>query len=723
MRKTVLTALAVIVLACVTFEPAGALIQRVAICDGGIVLNGWVGPSRVGEVNVSAGCTNTFADIPDRDGAPHGGPGHVGGGGGFAGNRGDSSSSSSLQDPNQKTPCDREGNPVVFSTGNKIEIEEDFRVEGEMPLNLVRTYNSYWDGIGLFGRRWLSGYDHKLLLSTDDPKSKCYPRPGNTPCPPIETAIWAQRPDGRKIKFYYRRTPAEGWYENKAASIARIVAVANGYVLHSEDNTIETYDTHGFPITIVNSRGIGWTFSYGTDHYLQRITHTSGRHVDFTWAYGSLVQVTDPAGQSHTYTYIRFPFDTGNATFAAQPRLPPRPDPLDPPVDPVKPPNHIMVSLLTGSEQPGSPPLRRTYHYETRFPTTLTGISINGQRYSWFAYDDLRRAVVSRHANGADQYGFSYQAGSDGQISRVITTNPLGKQTIRQLESGNVVIEEGVASANCPRSIKGRSYDANGYLSEEIDAMGHATTYTHSPNGQLTQMIEAYGTPLARTTTYEWDIENNRVLKVTLLGQTETRYTYAADGRIASETVRNLSDAVPDSRGRERTTTYSRSFHPNGMVAAQIVDGPLPGPGDATTHAWSAQGNLLSVTNGLGHVTQYQAHNAMGKPGVIISPNGDRFEYAYDARGRILQAKTFRDGGEQSTQYEYDGFGRMSRIATSDGWSHSYQYDVAGRLLSEFEPEPSGTFAQIVYTYNAMSLRTSATTQRTTYEPARGTVY
>jgi YD repeat-containing protein len=64
----------------------------------------------------------------------------------------------------------------------------------------------------------------------------------------------------------------------------------------------------------------------------------------------------------------------------------------------------------------------------------------------------------------------------------------------------------------------------------------------------------------------------------------------------------------------------------------------------------------------------------------------------------------------------------LSRITQPDGHTHSYRYDVAGRLLSEYEPEAGGTFAQTVYAYNAMSLPTSVKKQRVFVEPARGTV-
>lgn len=149
------------------------------------------------------------------------------------------------------------GDPVVLATGNEIMPETDFQSAGQMGLSLTRTYDYYWNGIGIFGRRWLSDYDYKLLFTTHDPASPCYTRPGNTPCDPTGQPIWALRPDGRLIKYNYSTTPAPGWYEDKPSPIAKILKTGTTYTLYGADHTVETYDSHGFPVTINNRQGQG----------------------------------------------------------------------------------------------------------------------------------------------------------------------------------------------------------------------------------------------------------------------------------------------------------------------------------------------------------------------------------------------------------------------------------------------------------------------------------
>lgn len=689
------------------------------------------GYSNAGEI----GCEPIWGD----DGSGSGGHvghdlGNIPGGGPALPNKGDTAPTK--PDANQKSPCDKSGtpaqagNPVVFSTGNKIEPATDFASAGEMALTLTRTYNHYWDGIGIFGRRWLSDYDYKLLFTTDDPTSPCYPRPGNTPCDPAGQPIWAQRPDGRKIKFNYATAPAPGWYEDKPTPIAKILQFGATYQLYSEDHTVEVYDAGGFPSSIKNPQGIGWTFQYDGGHYLTRVTHTSGRHVDFTWSGGLLAQVTDPAGNAYRYAYKTLSVQSSTvaksqAMTQVSPMMLPVRDLEDPP--PAPPESGLApttVALLTSATLPGSAPTTFTYYYEdARFLTALTGIAINNVRYAWFGYDAGARAIETKHANGAERYQFAYTLDATNTITSVTVTNPLGKQTSYAYNAkGDPTMVSGLPSTHCAAASKATSYDSAGYPSGTIDFAGHVTTYNYAPTGQLLQQVAGDGTPEAQITDYVWDTANNRVTKVTVRGDHETSYTYDASHRLAAVAIKNLSSKVGASAGQTRTTTYAYATWPNGLLASRTEDGPLAGSGDAVTASYAQTGDLLSVKNAAGHTTAYGDYNALGLPGFVVGPNGDKRSFVYDARGRVVDVQTYRNGGTQHTYYEYDGFGRLSRVTPPDGQAHAYQYDVAGRLLSEYEPEAGGTFAQTVYTYNAMSLPTSIRKQRVYVEPARGTV-
>jgi YD repeat-containing protein len=643
------------------------------------------------------------------------------------------SGGSKEQETNDKqgsSPCEGEtsANPVVLSTGNKVEPELDFASTGEMGLFLQRTYNHHWSATGLFGNHWLSNFDYTVAPSLDG------------------SLLWAQRPDGRRIKFVFNASQNR-WNEDKAQPVAYAVKNADGsYVLYNEGHGIERYDAGGYITQLKNEHGVAWNFTY-SGKYLQSVTHSSGRSIVFTWNNGQLVSVTDPAGAVFQYSYSANIFGTGR---------------------------HRLASATL----PGTPTTTVSYHYEdSRYPGGLTGKSYNGVRYSTFAYDANARATLSEHAGGVQRYTFSYAVDSteavapppappppggflagDGDggwceyepgtgricyepyalpgtvmsltedgttaeattssttkprpvVMRVTETNPLQKQTVYHYEDARRVRTEGLASASCPAAAQATQYDANGFKDKVTDFRGAVTDYDYDPHGYLTAITEAVGTAEARISTYGWD-PKGRPSRVTVQGDSETLYTYETDGRIKSIAAKNLSsNGTPN---QTLTTTYSYTKQANGLLASMTVDGPLVGTSDAITYTYNTTGDLTQVRNSLGHATTYSAYDAMGRPGRVVGPNGDINEFVYDARGRVTQAKMIVGGVAQITGYTYDGAGRIASIQTPDGRTRTKIYDAAGRLLREYEPEVGGTYAQIRYTYNNLSQVTSVITERTT---------
>lgn len=629
-------------------------------------------------------------------------------------------------DPNADVDCDKTtaGNPVVIATGNKIEPETDFIGSGDMPLSLSRTYNRHWIGIGLFGRNWISNFDYKLQLTTDDPSSPCYPRPGNgSACDATNKPIWAQRPDGRKIKFNYATSPAVGWYEDKPSPIAKIVRTGSGYTLYSEDHTVETYDASGFPLTIANEQAVGWTYRWNTSHYLLDVTHASGRKVSFGWTGNQLTTVTDPAGNIYRYTYTT----VGATTLAAPTTSPsllalPPPDPEEPP-----PPTTPSAPLLTSTVQPGvssianggTPQITLAYHYEdTRFPTALTGKTINGSRYSWFSYDANGRAVETRHANNTERYTFLYTAGTGGSLT-VAVTNPLGKVTTYRFDAkGRGLSVAGQPSAHCAYTYKATTYDSNGYRAAESDFRDAITAYTYNAKGQLLQRIEDSTGSAPRTTTYAWGT-NDRLSRLTVSGYSQTDLNYTTNGRLASRTVTTLGGT--GGSGRALTTTYAYTTGGNGLVTKRVVTGPASS--DVVTYNYNATGDLVSVVNALGHTVSYGGYNALGLPGTMTDANGAVTTYVYDPRGRLASVSEVINGIVRTRKTAYNALGQVTDTWTPDSLHVANTYDAAYRLVessmlesstpnSEFPYLQDTSTLQTLYTYDANSNVTSVKRQR-----------
>jgi RHS repeat-associated protein len=565
-------------------------------------------------------------------------------------------------DASEKNECEV-GNPIVPSTGNKIERELDFSTDGEHSLRLARTYNHYWSGAGLFGKHWISNFDYMLTFGSTA-LDGCFPRPGGGVCGiGSNTVIYAWRPDGRTIKF---DKAADGvFYENKPDPIARIVDNGTSLTLYGEDNSIETYGSSGRIHELRNAHGIGWTYSYsGT--YPTRVTHTSGRYVDFVWNNGQLTSVRDPAGNYYGYSYHANQFGSG-------------------------------LHRLAATSRPGSPATSIAYHYElsTR-PQALTGKSINGARYSTFTYDSYGYATSTEH-NGYQKYSLAYTQGSNGLLT-VAETNPLGKKTTYTFEYGKLRTVTGHASTYCPSSYAETTYDGNGYPQLKSDFNGNSTTFQYNAKGQLLEKIEGYGTAVARKTTYAWDTAANRITSITVGGAAagselvRISYAYTADKRIASITRTNLSGT--GLVNSSQTTTIAYTKHGNGMLASVTADGPVYGSDDRIITRYASNGDLLSEENALGHKVAYSGHNGLGQPGRVTNVNGGITDYFYDARGRVTQVRTYLNGGIQDTAYAYDGDGRLVRTTMPDGVVVEHDYVHHDRdLLSSVRIASSGLLA------------------------------
>jgi YD repeat-containing protein len=640
--------------------------------------------------------------------------GFGGGGGGASPN--DTAKEQETDD--RKSKCDEvKGNPVVLYTGNKIEPELDFASQGEMGLFLQRTYNHHWSATGLFGNHWLSNFDYSLTFSNND------------------SLAWAQRPDGRRIKFIFDAN-LNRWNEEKAQAVAYLIRNADGsFSLHNEQRGIEVYNAEGYITRRSNQQGVAWTFAY-QGQYLQKVTHASGRTVQFGWNNGQLTQVTDPAGSVYQYSYTANVFGTGRGRLAS-------------------------------TTLPGTPSTTITYHYEdARFPGAFTGKSFNGVRYSTFAYDANKRATLSEHVGGVERYTFSYSVQSTEQVipapaparpggireneetgwceyksgsgricyaprslpggpvtvplgnsinatTTLVTTgtkerpikikttetSPLGRRTTYAFEDGKQVSVTGDTSPRCPASYKERSYDANGYPDLVSDFADNLTDFDYSAQGFLLKQVEAVGSSAERTSVFEWDAAANRLLKATVVGDRETTYTYEGRGNIAAITVRNLSNhGVPN---QTRTTTYAYGYHANGLKSSITMDGPLGQ--DQITSTFNAQGDLVSVSNALGHATTYTGHNGRGVPNRVIGANGEVTEFTFDARGRVLTRRTAIGNGWATTQQSYDATGNTASVTQPDGRIVRYEYDAARRLLNEVIPQGDGTYAWKRYTYDAAS--------------------
>lgn len=563
-----------------------------------------------------------------------------------------------------KIPCDEvTTKPVVIATGNKLLPEVDFAIlpEGSASLGVMRNYDKSLQSTGAFGKRWASSFELTLSFGYND--LQCHGRlNGVSACAPGAnplTRIYAVRTSG--FSWEFTKDASGLWVDGNGATIAQN---GTGWRLTRKSGEQETYDSYGRPLTVLDERNIGLTYGYSASNQLATITHTSGRSISLTWSSGKVTAITTPNGKAYGYGY--------NAD-----------------------------GYLTSVVYPDNLGTR-TYHYEDPAqPGGLTGISINNVRYSRYAYNADGRAAWSGLEGGIERSTFAYGA------DYTDVANALGQTTRYQIGEFNgvkrVIGVERPASASCAAGIANTMYDAKGNADYELDAYDVKTDYTYDVDSRLTQKIVGIGpngeTDQQQITQFIWDpARMSRLLSVKIFGNTlsqplsETTYSYYPDGDAKARllytvSVKNLSSVGV--ANATRTTTYTYTLHPNGMVATVMEDGPLSGTGDAIVSVFDAAGNLTAVQNSLQHTTYYDNYNALGLPGRITTPNGAITDVTYNARGQVMTATEYVNGVANTTTNGYDDRGRLIAVTTPDGVVTHYDYDNTDRLVKTYRAEPN----------------------------------
>nr|WP_284692189.1 RHS repeat-associated core domain-containing protein [Pinirhizobacter soli] len=571
-----------------------------------------------------------------------------------------------------KNPCaDSLSDPVLVSTGTKVEAVTEFQLPGEMGLSFKRYYTSHAYGNILNGA-WRANIDYNLI------GTRCF---GNgQACSPVKLAM----PDGSLLSFSEQSPQAStptavnihGPFLPAGTATLTYDSTSNTYTVRGEDSNVYLFDYWGTLTKITNPNGISWTLTR-PDANTVMVTHTSGQSYKISTTLNTtnltaVVVVTDPAGSTYTY----------NSTITA---------------------NSVTGSTLyeiNSESYPGNPATTVQYKYQvigTALEGVLTETDYNGVAHDVTQYDSSGRVTLAGMADGTETTKFSYGSNSTGAVATV--TNPLGLVTTFQYNSSGLLVNmSGSATASCPATTSSVNYDSNGNMSASRDNAGNLTTYTYAPNGQLTGETEASGTSVARTTTNTWDTTagTNRLLSSQISGYNKTAYSYDDHGHLASVTVTNLAGiGVPS---QALTTTYVRTYYSNGMTNTLTIT--PPGGQEKQVFTYDAMGRGTQVQDAMGHISSFSNFTALGSPQTVTSQNGDVTSFLYDARGRIQSIKHTYNATNTAT-YTYASNGLVSDYVKFDGERIHYDYDSAFRVSARTWYGPSGAVTIHRYAYDA----------------------
>ena len=244
---------------------------------------------------------------------------------------------------------------------------------------------------------------------------------------------------------------------------------------------------------------------------------------------------------------------------------------------------------------------------------------------------------------------------------------------------------------------------------ETFNVRGNVTTTGVLIDRDARRMMKATVSPTSIQSAVQTTVNG---LLVRTLSSTAVSNTYAYDA-LGRQTI------VTEGRGNTTVTAYS----PVGQILFSE-----DAANNRTTYGYDFFGRRTSVTDALGNVTrtQYDAKGRVSKTWDATYP----VEYGYDAQGRMVSMKTFRDenGSGDETRWLYDGpTGLLTNKLYADGrgpvytytpdhklatrlWvrgiSTAYTYDSTGALLSV---DHSDDTPDVAYTYDRLGIMASVT--------------
>jgi YD repeat-containing protein len=553
------------------------------------------------------------------------------------------------------------GQYLNLATGNLVlqNADEGLIFDG-LALNVLRTYNSLGQLSGNQG--WLFGFSRSVGGLTGTLNTA-----GST--------ITRTADDGSAVIYAYNATLGE-------------------YVSQGQNGTVDT----------LSGNGSAWTWTDGAS----RVQETYS-------ASGQLQTLSDPeTGASYSFGYNGSQLTTIMAGDGDQLTLGYT--------------NGALTSLSISETPPGSstPVVRQQVGYvydgqgRLQSVTTTLGSDTDATAASYtttYTYDGSSDRIASVTQSDGTTVSYTYAQDGNGtwRVATVTTGTGAAAQTLTlgySLGTDTTTVTDGLGR------VWSYTYNAAGQLTEvtapTVNGSSPTTQYSYDANGNLTQVIDANG----GITTYSYDANGNRLSVEDPTGHTISS-TYNADNQITSQTTYSVpAQGVVGQAGYMAPSGAQTTYfvYDSSDRLSYVIDAA----GNVTEHDYGTSSGVtvLSSTKqyvgasysltGLSPSTpptlaQLQSWVA-SSPVQAVLGRMERTDYSYDVRGQLSQSIQWSvldstgagneatDASAIVTRFSYDAQGRLLQQATLRGSARttaetaSYAYDGLGRLISSTDP-------------------------------------
>ncbi len=621
-------------------------------------------------------------------------------------------------DPNAPDYCDciasckaqgnSVGNPTNVATGGKYEEVLDLSVSTPgIPLEFRRSYNSQITFDALLGYEWTHSFDIILNVVQTSPTQR--------------VRIWDS--DGKALYFSQaQQTSTEILFGGESGvkdRLKQVISTGEYFLRRKEGNLTYKFGSDGKLLQISDPNGNTQTFTY-TGGLLTQVSNNFGKTLTIQYNMENRISsVTDPKNQSVLYEYTNG--DLTKVTY----------------------PDTNFITYVYSSHD-------LTDKYDT-----------NNNLIGHWGYDNRHR-VINYYSHIKDsvhqeEINLTYQTGG------TVVTRSTGTTTYTTSVIDSINKVSGIDGCSDCGSVK-KSFQYSNRLDltqvTSIDGTNQYTTqytYDNPTNsweqvGEVLTMTKALGWPEQRTTSYTYTHRTDDPFLLTQSTETVKSVVDPQQNKVTTTTYDNQGNILTRQvagyifiNGVATAKTYTTQYQYNTLGQLTQINGPRTDVSDITTLEYYAntsdqgnnRGQLKAIANALSQRTEFSNYDANGNVGTITDPNGVITQRTYDERNRIKTITNQTTGAQ--TQYFYDARGNISYIILpvpvgnridftynlakklieiKDSLDNKiqYQYDVEGNRIREEVKDPQGTLKKYLdFTYDAYNNLKKIINPDTTY--------
>ncbi len=340
-------------------------------------------------------------------------------------------------------------------------------------------------------------------------------------------------------------------------------------------------------------------------------------------------------------------------------------------------------------------PMGKSITYQYDFYGDLVSVTDRDGNVTRFTYDTDHLLLHVYDPLG--RQGVRTEYDSSGRVTEII--NAMGAAVTFSNDLPDRVETSVDALGNSTTSV----YDTEGNIVEQIDPTGTTTTSTYNALNEVLTQTVTFTDGTAETTTNTYDANGN-LLSTTDPAGNVTSYTYDSSGNVLTETdpegntstkqynATGKVTQVVDAAGNKATIGYSSTGE---------VSSILQGPGMGFVISYNADGSV-SATAGNASLPQVRVNNADGNPissSTLWTDPTDPSDqqtlnttYKYDSNGNIIGV-TLPSGASTSTKVNADG--TVASAVDELGNTTSFKYNPSGQVVES--TTGGGAVIQTVY--------------------------